>query len=166
MDFKIIQSFEELAVKCEKWRLIEKRIVLTIGCFDLLHGGHVRYLSEAKKYGDKLIVGIKSDDLVRAIKGEGRPIRDAVDRAIVIAGFSCVDLVMISNQDEDLINTVLPDVYVASKTTHTRIGEDQRCFNLLKSIGSDIIELNAKSDFYSTTKIVDKILVLHNLQFP
>jgi rfaE bifunctional protein nucleotidyltransferase chain/domain len=90
------------------------RIVLTNGCFDILHLGHLRYLRQARALGDVLIVGVNSDDSVRRLKGDGRPLNTAHDRAELVAGLSCVDLVVVFNEltPRRLIETVRPDVYV------------------------------------------------------
>lgn len=91
-----------------------KRIALTNGCFDLLHVGHVRYLGEAKKLADVLLVGLNSDDSVRRIKGAPRPLVPAHDRAEMLAGLAAVDYVVIFEEDTaiPLVEEVVPDVYV------------------------------------------------------
>lgn len=89
-------------------------IVFTNGCFDILHAGHVRYLSAAKQLGDYLILGLNSDDSVRRLKGADRPINHEVDRAEVVAALASVDYVVIFNETtaEQLMNEVKPDIYV------------------------------------------------------
>ena len=91
-----------------------QRIVLTNGCFDLLHVGHVKSLEAAKAEGDCLVVGLNSDRSVRALKGEGRPIMTAKDRAVVLAGLASVDYVTIFEETDPqaLIQEVQPDVLV------------------------------------------------------
>lgn len=91
-----------------------KRIALTNGCFDLLHVGHVRYLGEAKRLADVLIVGLNSDDSVRRLKGAPRPILLADDRAEMLAGLAAVDYVVIFEEDTaiPLLEEAKPDVYV------------------------------------------------------
>ena len=88
--------------------------MLTNGCFDLLHAGHVRSLEHAASLGDLLIVGINDDHSVRALKGSGRPLMAADERAELIAALSCVDLVTIFPEAtaEALVSAVKPDVYV------------------------------------------------------
>jgi len=90
------------------------RIALTNGCFDVLHIGHVRYLCQARELADVLIVGLNSDESVRALKGQDRPINPEGDRAEVLAALSCVDRVEIFGErtPERLIGVVRPDVYV------------------------------------------------------
>ena len=96
------------------WRRDGRRIVFTNGVFDLLHPGHLRYLQEARRLGDALIVGINSDRSVRAIKGEGRPIVPAHERAEVLAAFACVDAVVVFNEEtpHEIIGTIQPDILV------------------------------------------------------
>lgn len=91
-----------------------KRVVFTNGCFDLLHPGHVRYLAEARALGDALIVALNSDRSVRLLKGEGRPILKAEERAEVVAALQSVDFVVVFDEDTplDLIARLLPDVLV------------------------------------------------------
>ncbi|MGI8967735.1 MAG: D-glycero-beta-D-manno-heptose 1-phosphate adenylyltransferase [Chloroflexota bacterium] len=90
-----------------------KRLVLTNGCFDLLHSGHVRYLEEARALGDALAVAINSDASVRRLKGAGRPINTAEDRARVIAALQAVDWVVVFEEDTaaELVAEVQPAVY-------------------------------------------------------
>lgn len=90
-----------------------KKIVLTNGCFDILHAGHVRYLAAAKAVGDCLVLGLNSDSSVRALKGPSRPINSELDRAEVIDGLRSVDYVVIFGETtaEALVRDVRPDYY-------------------------------------------------------
>ncbi|HZW36713.1 MAG TPA: D-glycero-beta-D-manno-heptose 1-phosphate adenylyltransferase, partial [Candidatus Deferrimicrobiaceae bacterium] len=91
-----------------------KRIVFTNGCFDILHAGHARYLRQAAKLGDVLVVGLNGDGSVRRLKGEGRPVQGEADRAYLLASLSFVSYVVIFREDTPaaLIERVLPDVLV------------------------------------------------------
>jgi len=91
-----------------------KRVVFTNGCFDLLHPGHVRYLREARSLGDVLVVALNSDASVRALKGEGRPILNQDERAVVMAALEVVDYVTVFEEEtpRELIASLLPDVLV------------------------------------------------------
>jgi len=95
-----------------------KRLVLTNGCFDLLHVGHIRYLKEAKSLGDLLIVGVNSDDSVRRLKGKGRPLMPQGERAEILAALEAVDYVVIFEEDtaEKLVSALQPDLYVKGGT--------------------------------------------------
>ena len=91
-----------------------KKIVFTNGCFDILHVGHVRYLTAAKNFGDVLIVGLNTDDSVKRLKGATRPVNNQADRAEVLLGLKAVDYVIFFGEDtaENLIAELQPDVYV------------------------------------------------------
>jgi D-beta-D-heptose 7-phosphate kinase/D-beta-D-heptose 1-phosphate adenosyltransferase len=99
---------------CARLRSEGKRIVFTNGCFDLLHAGHAQYLRRAATLGDVLLVGLNGDASVRRLKGEGRPVQSAADRAYLLASLSCVSYVTIFSEDTParLIGEVLPHVLV------------------------------------------------------
>jgi D-beta-D-heptose 7-phosphate kinase/D-beta-D-heptose 1-phosphate adenosyltransferase len=92
----------------------DKRLVFTNGCFDIIHRGHVEVLSRARELGDRLIVGLNSDDSVRRLKGPHRPLQPEIDRAACLAGLECVDAVVIFDEDTpaELIEELQPDVLV------------------------------------------------------
>lgn len=94
-------------------KALNKKIVSTNGCFDILHIGHVRYLQESKKQGDILIVCVNSDSSVKRLKGDSRPINNEADRAEVLAALACVDYVVIFDEDTpcNLIEIIKPDVH-------------------------------------------------------
>jgi D-glycero-beta-D-manno-heptose 1-phosphate adenylyltransferase len=102
----------ELRDLAEEWRRAGERIVLANGNFDLLHVGHVRYLRGAKELGGKLIVAINSDESVRALKGEGRPVMAAEERAEIVAALGDVDAVVIFPEQDvrALIREIRPDI--------------------------------------------------------
>jgi rfaE bifunctional protein nucleotidyltransferase chain/domain len=104
----------------EEWRRAGERIVLANGNFDLLHVGHVRYLRGAKELGGKLVVGINSDESVRALKGEGRPIMPEAERAEIVAALADVDAVVIFPELDvrALIRELRPDIH-AKGTDYT-----------------------------------------------
>lgn len=91
----MILSKETAAKLVQELKLQGKKVVFTNGCFDILHVGHLRYLNEAKKQGDILIVGVNSDSSVRQLKGEGRPINNEIDRAEMLSGLKAVDFTVI-----------------------------------------------------------------------
>lgn len=98
----------------KEYRQAGKTVVFTNGCFDILHAGHVRYLAEAKAQGDILIVGLNSDESVRALKGAGRPVNSSDDRAEVLEALRFVDHVTVFGEAtaEELVRSLEPDVYV------------------------------------------------------
>jgi rfaE bifunctional protein nucleotidyltransferase chain/domain len=111
---------EQLRERVAWWRRTGERIVLTNGCFDVLHVGHVRYLRAAKALGGKLIVGLNSDDSVRALKGPGRPHVPAEERAEVLAALEPVDAVVVFPEADvrTLILEIRPDIH-AKGTDYT-----------------------------------------------
>ena len=108
IDRKDIEGF------CAVLRKGGQRIVFTNGCFDILHAGHVRYLAQARSFGDCLVLGLNTDASVRRLKGPSRPINGEEDRAEVVGGLKSVDYVVLFGEQtaEELIAQVKPDVYV------------------------------------------------------
>ena len=104
----------ELQILRNQYQRDQKNVVFTNGCFDILHAGHVRYLTAARALGDILIVGLNSDASVRKLKGQGRPVNPAADRAEVLSGLRAVDHVVVFDEDtaEELVRRLQPDVYV------------------------------------------------------
>ena len=103
-----------LSSALKRLRAQHKRIVFTNGCFDILHAGHIDYLTRARRLGDALVIGLNSDRSVKRIKGPGRPVNRQADRARVMAALGCVDLVTIFDEStpERLIRQVRPDILV------------------------------------------------------
>ena len=114
-------------------RASEKKIVFTNGCFDILHLGHVRYLTDARSHGNILVVGLNSDVSVKLVKGDKRPIIEQSQRAEVLAGLWCVDYVTIFDEADPLalIESLKPDVLVK--------GEDWPEQDI---VGADVVEKN------------------------
>lgn len=136
-------------------RLADRRIVFTNGCFDIIHRGHVTYLSQAKALGDVLIVAVNSDDSVRRLKGPSRPINPLDDRLDVLAALSCVDHVVAFDDDSprDLLRAARPDVYVkGGDYTHATLPEAP----LVESLGGTVQFLGYLDD-RSTSGIIERI---------
>jgi rfaE bifunctional protein nucleotidyltransferase chain/domain len=116
-----VLSRSSLRQRVEEWRRQGEQIVLANGCFDLLHVGHVRYLRGAKALGGKLVVAINSDASVRELKGKGRPLMPAAERAEILAAIRDVDAIVIFDEPDvrALIREVHPDVH-AKGTDYTR----------------------------------------------
>lgn len=110
----------QLAALARQWRATGEKIILTNGCFDLLHVGHVRYLHAAKALGGKLVVALNSDSSMRALKGEGRPRVPALERAEILAALQDVDAVTIFDELDvrALVRTLRPDIH-AKGTDYT-----------------------------------------------
>ena len=109
-----ILSFEALKILLKKWRDENEKIIFTNGCFDLLHYGHVNYLTKARDLGDRLIVGLNTDDSIKQIKGPSRPINNEQSRAALLAAMSYVDAVVLFDEETpvNLISEVMPAVLV------------------------------------------------------
>ena len=140
---------------CKEIRQGGKKIVFTNGCFDILHVGHVRYLTTAKSFGDVLIVGLNTDESVKMLKGENRPINNEKDRAEVLLGLKAVDYVVLFGERtaENLVSEIRPDVYVkGADYTVDKIPEAK----IVQSYGGQI-ELVKFVDGHSTTNIIKKI---------
>ncbi len=154
MSFLSFIPFSELA----QWRSqqsAQKRLILTNGCFDLLHVGHVRYLQQARQLGDLLFVGLNTDASVRGLKGPDRPVNREMDRAEVLAALGCVDFVTLFEDAtaDALIEALKPDVY-------TKAG-DYSLDNLPER--TTLERLGVKTIFvpffsgYSTTSTIQKL---------
>ncbi len=115
-----IVTREELQRRVADWRRAGERITLANGCFDLLHVGHVRYVHAARELGGKLVVAVNSDDSVRALKGEGRPIMPAEERAEILASLADVDAVVVFPEKDvrPIIREIRPDFH-AKGTDYT-----------------------------------------------
>ena len=151
----VLRDLRELSSLVEELRKKGKRIVFTNGCFDIIHAGHVDYLEEAKSFGDFLIVGMNSDESVRRIKGEKRPIVPEDYRARVLEGLKAVDCVFIFDDETPLkvIETVKPDVLVK--------GADWPLEKIVgREFAGEVRRIPFRFDI-STTKIVEKIVRLY-----
>ena len=120
MNTEKILSREQLRRRVEEWRRAGERITLTNGCFDLMHVGHIRYLRGAKQLGGRVVVAVNSDESVRALKGEGRPLMPAEERAEILAALADVDAVVIFPERDvrALIREIRPDIH-AKGTDYT-----------------------------------------------
>ena len=108
-----VRTRDEAALRVAEARRTGRTVALANGCFDVLHVGHVRYLQGAKAEADLLLVGVNGDASVRRLKGEGRPVLTAADRALLVAALACVDLVVVFEEDDvrSLIAALRPDVH-------------------------------------------------------
>ena len=152
---KTLLTLEEFLEIRKQLKAERKKLVFTNGVFDIIHRGHIDYLNRAKALGDYLVVALNSDDSVRRLKGEGRPINKLEDRAFVIANLKAVDFVVSFNEDTpfEIISAIIPDVLVK--------GGDWSIENI---VGRDIVEANGGKVYslpyvenYSTTNIINKM---------
>jgi D-beta-D-heptose 7-phosphate kinase/D-beta-D-heptose 1-phosphate adenosyltransferase len=135
-----------------------KKIVFTNGCYELIHVGHVRYLEEAKRYGDILVVAVNSDSSVKQLKGDKRPLIPEQERAEVLSALSCVDYVVIFDEldPHEIITYLKPNVLVKGGdwTVDTIIGRD-----IVEASGGKVISLPyIEGPSASTSKIIERIV--------
>ena len=152
-----ILSSPALASWRDELRRGGKRLVVTNGCFDILHAGHVTYLEAARNQGDALLVGVNSDAAVRDLKGPGRPVNCEGDRALVIAALQSVDAVFVFPERDavEFLKITRPDVYVkGGDYTIDTINQDERRF--VESLGGRIVLL-AHVPGRSTTALLQKL---------
>ena len=150
-----ILSGEELERKLAYWRFKNLKIVFSNGCFDILHAGHVDYLSKAADEGDVLIIGLNTDASTKRLKGPTRPINDQDARAMIMASLSFVTAVVLFDEDTpyNLIKQVQPDVLVKGSDYKP---EDIVGYDILKAKGGIVKTLDLLPG-YSTTSIEQKI---------
>ncbi len=146
-----IKTLEEIALLSTELKKRGKKVVFTNGCFDILHVGHVKYLEEAKSYGDVLILGLNADTSVRRLKGESRPVNTQEDRAYILAALEAVDYVVIFDEDTPLtlIKAVEPHILVK--------GGDYAGKEVVGQEIADELRLVQFVDGKSTTKIIERI---------
>jgi len=147
-------------MRAERDRLVKegKTLVFTNGCFDILHRGHVTYMTFARNQGDALVVGVNSDASVKRNKGDNRPINSQDDRAYVLASLRAVDYVVIFDDKEpkDLIAKILPQVLVKGKDwAHYVSGREVVEANGGRVVLADMVEGR------STTNTIDKIIQVY-----
>ncbi len=153
---KKILEIEDIVQKANTLRRSGKRLVFTNGCFDILHAGHIRYLAAARSKGDVLVVGLNSDESVKIIKDEHRPIMNQEQRAEILAGLWCVDYITIFNEPDplNLIKVIVPDVLVkgADWSEQDIIGAD-----VVKAGGGEVVRVSVVPDI-STSRIIERIV--------
>ena len=153
---KII-PFDRVATWREAMRTQGKRLVVTNGCFDILHAGHVTYLAAARALGDALLVGLNSDASVRALKGAGRPVNPEQDRATVLAALAAVDGVCLFEEMDALrlLAEVKPDIYAkGGDYTIDPINQPER--QMVEGAGGKVVILPGVPG-RSTTNVLAKI---------
>jgi len=150
-----IKSLPQAKKKVAEWKGKGQKVVFTNGCFDILHLGHIDYLEKARNLGDKLIIGLNSDDSVSRFKGPGRPVQDQHSRARILAALQFTDMVVFFNENTPLalISELLPDVLVK--------GSDYLAENI---VGAEVVKKHGGEvktvEFvpgYSTSRIIEKI---------
>lgn len=152
-----IVSQDQALKSIKAWREKNKKIVFTNGCFDIIHPGHIDYLSQARDLGDILVLGLNTDQSVRRLnKGSNRPINDERTRAYVLAGLASVDLIVFFDEETpyNLIKLLQPNVLVKGKDYEVEkiIG-----FDILKENGGEVITIPFLEG-YSTSSLIKKII--------
>ncbi len=146
---------DKLGRKVSQWKTNGRKVVFTNGCFDILHVGHLDYLEQAATLGDRLVIGLNSDDSVRRLKGPDRPVNDNYSRSRALAALGFVDAVAFFSDDTpfNLIDLVKPDILVK--------GGDYLADNI---VGADIVKENGGevvtipfTEGFSTTSFIDRI---------
>jgi rfaE bifunctional protein nucleotidyltransferase chain/domain len=150
-----IVTKEDLKPLLSYWRFKKQKIVFSNGCFDLLHKGHIEYLSRAASFGDVLIIGLNTDQSVRNIKGTDRPVQDESSRALVLASLRIVTSIVLFDEETpyNLIKFIQPDILVkgADYKEDEIVGAD-----IVKNKGGAIKTVQLTTG-YSTSGIIDKI---------
>jgi rfaE bifunctional protein nucleotidyltransferase chain/domain len=150
-----VMEMPEFKRQLSIWRFFQKKIVFTNGCFDIIHLGHIDYLLKAKNLGDKLLIGLNTDESVRQIKGSHRPITDQNSRAVILASLRFVDGVILFNETTpyNLIEEIKPDLLVKGSDylINDIVGAD-----IVKENGGQIITIDFLEG-YSTTSVIEKI---------
>ncbi|MDD4553140.1 MAG: D-glycero-beta-D-manno-heptose 1-phosphate adenylyltransferase [Bacteroidales bacterium] len=149
-----IFTWDRLQKRIALWRFKGKKIVFTNGCFDILHLGHIEYLSKSRDLGDVLVVGLNSDESVRRIKGTHRPVNNQDARSITLAALSFVDAVILFGEDTplNLIRQIQPDILVKGKDYE---GKEIVGTEVVKARGGIVATIELTKGF-STTGIIDK----------
>ncbi len=146
------EGFEKWLDECRK---NGKRIVFTNGCFDILHRGHVEYLSKAAAFGDVMVVGLNTDASVKRLKGPSRPVNDEYARAFVLAGLEFVSAVVLFDEDTpyNLIKKVQPDFLVKGSDYKP---ENIVGYDIVTAKGGKVVTVDLVEGF-STTKTIEKM---------
>ena len=156
MNEKIVNP-DRLAAIADAFRAQGRKLVLTNGCFDLLHAGHVRYLQAARALGNALAVAINGDDSARVLKGEGRPLNTESDRAEIVAALECVDYAVLFPEVRAtrLIERVRPSIYVkGGDYTSASLHREERA--ALEKIGAEIRILPFEPG-HSTSGLIERV---------
>ena len=150
-----IKNLKEAKDQVSLWKDAGEEVVFTNGCFDILHLGHIDYLEKARSIGQRLVIGLNTDQSVSKLKGDGRPVNNEYSRARILASLSFVDLVVLFDEDTplELISLILPDILVKGKD-----------YDVSNIVGADIVIENGGKvetielvEGYSTTGIIEKL---------
>lgn len=154
-----VRTLDEILESVGDYGSRRLRVVLTNGCFDVLHVGHIRYLEATRSLGDSLVVGLNSDASVRLLKGPRRPIFSQDERAEMLAALACVDFVALfdENTAERLVSLLQPDIYVKGADYAPESGKELPEAEIVRAYGGRV-ELIPLVEDRSTTAIIERIL--------
>lgn len=146
---------KELQNKVNIWRFLGEKIVFTNGCFDILHPGHIAYLEQASKGRRKLIVGLNSDNSVKKLKGDSRPVNPEKDRAFMLAALMSVDAVIVFEEEtaSEIIEWLKPDIYTKGGDYEAKDLPEYK--PVIRNGG--LVEILPFVEGYSTTKWIEKL---------
>jgi len=154
-----IKSLDEIILCGKEWRSQKKKVVFTNGCFDIVHLGHIDYLSKASELGDILVIGVNTDASVSRNKGENRPVQDEMGRATLLASLLFSDAIVLFNEDTpyNLIKVVEPNVLVKGSdwSEEEIVGAD-----IVRASGGEVQTIDFL-DGYSTTSILERAIGKH-----
>ncbi len=158
-DFAPILDLEDVFIATERLRAAGVKIILANGCFDLFHAGHLRYLAGAKRLGGSLVVAINSDRQTRILKGEGRPYVSENERAEIVSGLRCVDMVTIFDDPtvEKIIRTLRPDFH-AKGTDYTVETVPER--DIVREFGGQVAIVGDPKD-HSSSAMIESLRRVH-----
>lgn len=150
-----VKALSDAELQVKEWQNNGDKVVFTNGCFDLVHRGHVEYLNKAAEKGQKLVLGLNSDASVKRLKGETRPIVDEESRAILLAAFQFIDLVVLFDEDTpyELISALQPDCLVKGADYNA---EDIVGYDIVTAKGGTVETISFVEGF-STSNIVERI---------
>jgi D-beta-D-heptose 7-phosphate kinase / D-beta-D-heptose 1-phosphate adenosyltransferase len=162
MSMHKFKSLEQVVEIRNRLRAEGKKLVFTNGCFDILHAGHVRYLNQARAFGDALVIGLNTDLSVRRIKGDDRPVIPEMERAEVLSALACVDYVFLFDDPtpKRVIDAIIPDILVkgADWTPENIVGRD-----VVEAAGGKVCNV-ALVDGASTSEIIETVLERFGIQ--
>lgn len=151
---KIVTQSEATRI-VKEWQNSGNSVVFTNGCFDIVHKGHVFYLHKARELGNKMVLGLNSDSSVKNIKGENRPVKEQESRALTLAAFECVDLIVLFDEDTpfNVIKELQPNILVKGKDYNENeiVGAD-----IVKKNGGKVITIDLE-DGYSSSNYIEKL---------
>lgn len=152
---KIVKDWSSVKSTLSLWNFHGEKIVFTNGCFDIVHQGHLDYLSKAKDMGARLVIGLNTDTSVKRLKGLERPINNEYSRALLLAAFEFTDMIIFFEEDTpyELIKFIQPDILVKGNDYKP---EDIVGYDILKAKGGEVKTLDF-IDGFSSTSIIDKI---------